>query len=440
MSEGSPTRWYAPVTPRGVLNSTAHCEAMRDIPYVVTSLRYACVAVLWACAATAHLQAGQEGVVARARAMATSGQRSEAIALLQESVADGSADSDGRVLLGTVLSWEGRYDEARRELDVILDANPTHGDALPAMINVELWSNRSARAEELAARALRKRPNDTAMLLARARALTALSRQSDARASLDRALVIEPRNADALQMRRSMQSALRLWQVRVSTTHDGFSDQRAAWRESHVGVSRATPIGSVSFKAARAARFGLTDTQIEIEMYPRLRSGTYAYVSGAFSPNADLYPKYRYAVDLYQSLGSGFEGSAGYRRLGFGSGVHIYVGSLSKYYGDWLFTGRVFLTPNIASTSRSLHASVRRYVGGDGAYLGARYGRGAWREEVRNLRDLDALDSDVIAGEGVFVVRDRLELNVSAAYGREDRVDRLDLRQYSLSTGLGFRF
>lgn len=54
------------------------------------------------------------------------------------------------MLLGTVLSWEGRYDEARRELEAVLAGNPTHGDALPALINVELWSGHSAAAEELA--------------------------------------------------------------------------------------------------------------------------------------------------------------------------------------------------------------------------------------------------------------------------------------------------
>ena len=89
-------------------------------------------------------------------------------------------------------------------------------------------------------------------------------------------------------------------------------------------------------------------------MYPRLRPGTYVHVAGAYAPDALLYPRYRYAADFYQSLGAGFEGSAGFRRLGFGRGVSIYTASLSKYYGNWLLTGRVLVTPNSAGPSRSL--------------------------------------------------------------------------------------
>lgn len=348
------------------------------------------------------------------------------------------AEAD-RVRRGTELSWEGRFEEARGELEAVLAGNPTHGDALPALINVELWSGHPVRAEELATRALRSRPNDTVMLLARARALSALERPEEARDTLDRLLVLDPRNEQARTMRRGVREGLRLWHVQVGASHDQVSDGRGAYREGQVSLSRATPIGSVSVRATRAKRFGLQDEQVEIEAYPRIRPGTYAYVAGAYSPQAELFPVYRYAADLYQSLGSGFEASAGFRRLGFGTGVKIYVGSLSKYYGNWLFTGKTFVTPGTAGTARSYHASFRRYFG-DRTYAGLRYGRGSWREELRTLDDFEVLDADVLAADASITVRRRLELNVSGSYSREDRAERRHLRQYSLSTGMGFRF
>jgi YaiO family outer membrane protein len=390
--------------------------------------------------APAQLEARQIDVVARARALAVAGQHAESITLLEDSLVTSPGDSDARVLLGTVLSWEGRHDEARREFEAILAESPTHGDALPALINVELWSGHPGRAEELASRALRNRPNDTAMLLARARALSALERQTEARDTLDRLLLLDPRDDQARQMRRQVRAGLRFWQVRVGSSYEGFSDHRLAWRETQVSLSRATPIGSVILTGVRAQRFGLEDDQFEFEVYPRIRPGTYAYVAGAFSPDAVLFPEYRYAADLYQSLGAGFEGSVGFRKLGFGSGVNIYVGSLSKYYGRWLFIERTFLTPHSAGTSRSYHGSFRRYFGDAGTYVGMRYGRGGWREEVRNRNDFEVLDSDVVAAEATLVLRRRLELSVSGSHSREDRVERRDLRQYSLSSGLGFRF
>jgi YaiO family outer membrane protein len=400
--------------------------------------RIGAVLVSVVCAA-ARLAAGQGDVVTEARALAVGGHRGEAIELLQDSVAASPENSDARVLLGTVLSWEGRYDEARRELEVVLIGRPTHGDALLASINVELWSAHPGRAEELARRGLHERPADPGYLLSRARALVALKRSTEARDALDRLLAIDPRNAEGEALRRSVQDSLRHWQARVGASYDGFSD-RAAWRESQMSVSRMTPVGTILVRGSRAERFGQSDSQIEFEMYPRLRPGTYAYVAGAYSPDAVLYPQYRYAADLYQSLGAGFEGSAGFRRLGFGRGVNIYVGSLSKYHGNWLFSERVFITPTSAGASRSVHTSFRRYFGDHGTYVGLRYGHGAWREELLNLNDFEVLSSDVGAAEAAVILKGRLELDLTGSYGREDRVEQRGLREYSVSTGLGFRF
>lgn len=389
--------------------------------------------------ATIRLHAGQADDLSRARALALAGQRDEAITLLQDSVGRSPGNTDARVLLGTVLSWEGRYDEARRALDAVLTANPTHGDALLASINVELWSDHPGRAEELSRRGLRQRPADPQYLLARVRALVALKRSTEAADALERLLIIDPRNPQGLAVRQTLQENLRVWQARAGASYDGFSD-RGPWHESQASVSRRTPAGPILVRGSRAERFGLTDDQIEFEMYPRVRPGTYAYVSGAYAPKARLYPQYRYAADIFQGLGAGFEGSVGFRRLGFGSGVNIYVGSLSKYYGNWLYTGRVFATPNRAGTSRSFHAAFRRYVGSSGTYLGMRYGRGASREELLTRNDLEVLDSDIGAGEANVVLRRRLELNLTGSYSREDRVERGNLRAYSVATALGFRF
>lgn len=120
--------------------------------------------------------------------------------------------------------------------------------------------------------------------------------------------------------------------------------------------------------------------------------------------------------------------------------MNIYTGSLSKYYGAWLFTGRTYITPREAGTSRSFHGSFRRYFGEAGAFAGLRYGRGGWREEVRTIDDFEVLNSDVVAGEAAIVLRRRVEIGLRGSYSREDRVERRALRQYSVSTTLGVRF
>src|SRR4051794_25368857 len=49
---------------------------------------------------------------------------------LRQRRAAAPGDSAARVLLGTVLSWDQSYDEARLELQAVLQRNAIHGDAL----------------------------------------------------------------------------------------------------------------------------------------------------------------------------------------------------------------------------------------------------------------------------------------------------------------------
>ena len=138
---------------------------------------------------------------------------------------------------------------------------------------------------------------------------------------------------------------LRPWSAQLSHTVDWFDDDRATWKETAVTLGRITPIGTVLARASYSERFGLSDTQFEIEAYPRLRPGTYGYVNLGASFDKALYPASRVGLELYQSLGGGFEGSLGWRRLDFASATNIYVGTLTKYAGNWMLTGQGLLRP-----------------------------------------------------------------------------------------------
>ena len=349
--------------------------------------------------------------VSRARALAFGGKHVEATALLHQYLASEPSDTDARTLLGTVLSWDGRYDEARTELQTVISGRPTDGDALPALINVELWSDHPQQAKVLAERGLAAATKDDRYLEGRERAISAID-------------------------------YARAWAISASYSYDWFSDQRSAWRESQASLKRQTPVGSIIARGSRAERFSVMDNQFEIEMYPSFRPGTYAYVSFGIAPDQRLYPHYRYAADIYQSLGKGFEASIGFRRLRFSSDTDIYVGTLSKYVGNWLLTGRMYYVPDrTGANSRSYHGSFRRYFGGAGtSYVGARYSRGFAREEIRNINDFEVLNSETAAGELDVNLSRRWRLGLSGSTSRQDRLDRDALRQNSASATLGFRF
>src|SRR5436309_5690258 len=95
-----------------------------------------------------------------ARELATTGNRAKALLVLDRLLVKDPSDSDARVLRGIVLSWEGRYEEARNDLEAVLAVHEDYGDAVRALINVEMWSDHPERAEQLASAALARHPDD----------------------------------------------------------------------------------------------------------------------------------------------------------------------------------------------------------------------------------------------------------------------------------------
>lgn len=345
-----------------------------------------------------------QDILGQARSAPT---RAEGLQLLETHLASRPGDVDARLLYGLMLSWEGRYDDARRELQRVLTAAPDYTDARAALMNVEWWSGHASEARE----------HSNAILLR------------------------EPGHADARLMRQRLDAADRPWTASVSASIDTFSDGRDAWHEQALTASRQTPRGPVIARAGFANRFGLSDEQIEIEFYPTLRPGTYAFIGAGVSPDHALYPQSRLAVDLYQALAGGFEISGGYRRLGFDNTVHMYVGALSKYAGPWLLTGRL-TTVDAGGPERELSGQLqaRRYFGADGtSYAGAGYLRGMHRDEIRGEGDLAREGLDTLRAELNASVTRRVRLMLESRLGREARTADT-LWQRSFTAGASVRF
>jgi len=374
----------------------------------VFSLRTTCILVFVVIVIAAAPAAGQDDVITRARAAAAAGRRTDALAMLEAHLAEAPRDVDARLVYGLVLSWEGRYDEARAALQQVLAQTPTYTDARVALMNVEYWSGRSTEAREQA----------------------------------DRILSTNPGNTTARAVRDRLAAAARPWWVQTTYSFDSFSDDRDPWQEVALSITRRTAVGSVIVRATQSARFGLDDQLFEGEFYPRFRPGTYAFVGVGFSSNAELYPDYRVAGDLYQSLGRGWEVSGGARYLNFETPTKIYVGTLTKYIGNWMLTGKVYAVPAENDlNSTSYYGGFRRYFGGDGtSYWGASYGHGFSREEIRDVADLTTLHSDTIRAETDQLVGGRMRLWINGGSSRQERVALPVLWQISVSAGFSVQF
>ena len=300
-------------------------------------------------------QAPDESPLARARRLAFSGRehRAEALAVLEASLKEDPSDSDVRTFYGIVLSWEGRYDESRRQLEEVLALHPNHGDAAPALVRVEIWSDHPAHAEQLATAYLQVKKNDADMMLLLARAQRNQNHYKEALHTLDELLLVSPTNQDARHMRRTLTIDSYHWEISATHTTDFLGQGRDPQNEDSWQARGPTRLGSLIGRVSRADSFGLTSYQIETDFYPRIRPGTYAYINLGASPDQTLYPKYRVGADLYQSVGHGFEISGGYRRLQFSDDTNIFTGAVYKYKGDWLFMGRMYFTPDDLGVSNA---------------------------------------------------------------------------------------
>ena len=393
--------------------------------------------------AMSPLAVADEDVVAQARTLAYRGKhnRDQALALLKQHLAQQSDDTEAQVLYGIVLSWEGRYDESRKQLATVLEKRPNHGDALPALINVELWSDHPLRAEQLAVQGLAQQPDDVRLLLLQARALRSTSRNREALRVLDRVLKLEPGNAEAKRMRQALSTAGN-WETSLTHNFAWFSDGRDPQHETSFSLRRATPVGSLIGTVSRADRFSEVSYQTELDFYPHFRSGTYGYINVGYSADANLYPTYRLGGDIFQSLGKGFEASGGYRHLSFSSGINIYTFALAKYQGNWLFTARAFLTPGQPGTSRTGVFSARRFFGEEGRhdYVEVRYSAGVSPALARTVGDIESLASSRFSAELDKFLFGKWFASVSGGIAREQRVGLSDLNRYTFQGSVSYRF
>jgi YaiO family outer membrane protein len=410
-------------------------RAKRVRPVVVVFL-------LLTLSGAAPVAAQSEAVRTDARTAAINGRRAEATAMLATHLETFPRDADARLLLGVVLSWDGKYDDAERELRRVLEQAPTYNDARVALANVAWWTGRYDVLQELAATGRAQRPYDVEWVMLEARALDGLGRRREARQTVMSLLARQPGHVQGRNLKNRLDTELRPWTLTMGYGTDRFSDQRTPWNEYTTSLSRQTPVGSVIGRVSHAERFGFADRLFEVEFYPTFRPGTYGFVSYGRAKDDTLFPNYRMAADLYQSLGRGFEASVGMRRLSFSSNTDIYLGTLTKYVGNWMITGKVFSVPDYEGPQDSLsyHGLVRRYIRGDGeSFLSAGYSRGSSREELTDSAELQQLDADTFRA-GAELLLGRAVVAVSGSTSRQERVRNGTLWQHSFGASFSVYF
>jgi YaiO family outer membrane protein len=383
---------------------------------------------------------GPDDLFRRARQHAFAGERKEAKNLCEQALAISPGDVDARVLLGRLHSWDGLYDDARRELTTVLTAKPHYAEAREALIDVELWSGRARQALTLADEGLAIDPGNQNFRFRRAKALRSLGDYKHAASAVDETLKVNPELPEARSLSLQLKEDSKVHRIKVDHTVDFFDHTFEPWHLTTVSLSRQMLWGTVIGRFNYASRFGLRAKQFEVDAYPRIRNGTYAYLNAGYSKST-IFPQFRAGAEVHQALPHSFETSFGIRHLRFsGSGVTIYTGSFGKYYGSYWISVRPYITPNSLGSSVSGNLTVRRYFQDGENYVSVNVGAGSSPDERPSTLALIRLKSHKFGIDGRKLFKRDLAATASFSYSDEELRFGGTRKRYTLSFGFEKRF
>lgn len=295
-----------------------------------------------------------------ARKLAFDGKRLQAQDSLKMLLKNYPNYNDIRDFLASTYSWDGKYDLAKKEFSKVLKNDPERETTWVAAINNELWSEAPFTALEMANEGLKHFPESEVILLVKAKAEANGQNPEDAAKTIKYLLKVNPTNKDALNYQERLNQTLRMNAIGINSSIDFYSEIFDPMQYYSLKYKRRTTLGSVILKGNFSKRFGDIGGQFEVDMYPKIAKGLYAYLNIGVS-NSYLYPNFRYGAELHQSLPHSFEISLGMRSLKYSSTTNIFTGSVGWYTGNSYWSFRPYFTPGDSGTSTSGTLNYRLY-------------------------------------------------------------------------------
>ncbi|MCF6237731.1 MAG: YaiO family outer membrane beta-barrel protein [Candidatus Marinimicrobia bacterium] len=293
-----------------------------------------------------------------------------------------------RIFLGRLYAWEGQYDSAAVQLHRVLDEQIYFEDARSALADVYIWSGNYVAALELLEQGLQLNPLNTEFIYKRGVCLLKLEQFKASQLAFQQVLKQDPGHAKATAILADLSRQGRARKVSIGYSYNRLAGTRTPWQvlvgrttlepwhQLRIELEQRLSFGPVIARFNFARRFGQSGMQFELESYPTIRKGTYAYLALGYS-GTQLFPSYRTGAEVFQVLPQAFEVSAGYRSVHLEAlDLNIFTGSASKYWRSYWFSIRSFLTPQEVSFSRAWNFQCRRYIRDAETYLELSFGQG----------------------------------------------------------------
>ncbi|WP_343687361.1 YaiO family outer membrane beta-barrel protein [Chryseobacterium gleum] len=307
------------------------------------------------------------------------------IALAKEALEKAPNYTDISVFLGRLYTWNKDLPAARAVFEDLGKRGVQDEDYFLAYASLEYWNDQNTKAIEILDKGLSYHPKSEALLLLKAKVYFGMNHYEEADQAVKTLLSINPKNTEARALAVRINDLSSKNAVGIVYNYSHFDKQfDDDWHIVGVSYKRVTPIGSVILRGNYANKFAQGGTQIELEAYPRLSKMFYLYVGGGYSGDVGLFPKYRTGVSLNANLPHSFEAELGYRQLYFSNSIWMYTAAVGKYYKNFWFNLRTYITPDSKNISHSYTATVRYYTKSAQDYFAFQIGTGISPEENRN--------------------------------------------------------
>lgn len=347
-----------------------------------------------------------------------------AINLAKQALEKSPNYTDISVFLGRLYTWTDKVDAARQVFEELEQKNTQDEDFFVAYASLEYWNNNYEKAINIIDKGLNYHPKSEVLLLLKAKVYNSNNNFGEAEKTTSAILEINPKNTEARALSIRIKELTSKNAVGITYNYSHFDKQFADdWHIVGLSYKRVTPIGSVILRGNYANKFGEDGTQLELEAYPRISKTFYLYVGAGYSGDVGIFPKYRTGVSLFANLPKSFEGEIGYRQLHFTNNIWMYTASVGKYYKNFWFNLRTYITPDSKNISHSYTATTRYYTKGANDYLAFLIGTGISPEEsINNLlgNETYKLKTFKVGGEYYFSVKKTNLFSVSATYYNQE--------------------
>jgi len=419
---------------------------------VIVLLGFFCIL----CSFTITTQTNKSGeperldtLLSKARELAYNNKRGEARVICRQILFRDSTYWDAAVLMGRTYAWDSKYDSARLVLNKVIIQKAGHYDAVDALIDVELMSDNYSQAIKFADIGLIYHSKDGSFLFKKAKALNYTGKSQEASAILNQLVQADPSNKIAGDLLSKIRNDKMVNKLTLNYWIYTFSDSDP-WSFGSVAIGRKTKtFGTVTARYNYARRFGNEGHQLEFDAYPTLAKGLYMYLNVGIS-NKKNFPYSRFSMEPYLKLPSSFEMSLGFRYMNFDNNrfaafdsnkVIIYTGTIGKYYGNYWFSIRPYLTPGKDGWSKSASLTVRRYLADADSYFSLVVGTGFSPDEQQYAFNPGYyLKSNKVELEYQQKIASRFFLNCGAGYAREEIRAGTNHDRFTFDLGVSYLF